>query len=160
MEPGGHEGHETTSRAAPIVTVHFDGACRRTKEGLVATYGFVVEGASLDHEGKGLAVPVGSESATNNVAEYVAAIRALEFLRTRGYHGPVDLVGDSELVLRQMSGQYRVRAAHLTALHDELRAHLATFASVRLRHVRREENRRADALSHLAFTEWRRGRGR
>ncbi|MCI4370342.1 MAG: ribonuclease HI family protein, partial [Thermoplasmata archaeon] len=119
----------------------------------VATYGFTLEGPGLEHEEFGLAVPPGSERATNNVAEYVGAIRALEFLASVGYRGPVLVFGDSQLVIRQMSGEYEVRAEHLRPYHQHLTALVERVGDVQFTWVPREENRRADALSKLAISE-------
>ncbi|MCI4356960.1 MAG: ribonuclease HI family protein [Thermoplasmata archaeon] len=135
------------------VRVHFDGACEPARGGGIATYGFVVEGADLDHEEFGLAVPPGSERATNNVAEYVAATRALEYLVSRGFRGTVIVLGDSQLVVRQMAGEYEVRAEHLRPYHEHLGNLAARVGNVRFDWVPREENTRADLLSKRAISE-------
>lgn len=145
-----------TTMDGPPVTVHFDGACQPPSGPGIATYGFTVEGPGLWHEEAGLAVPPYSERATNNVAEYTGAISALDWLRRQGYQGPVVVVGDSELVIRQMRGEYAVRAEHLRAYHDWLTRLVREFASVEWRSVPREENRRADELSKEALVEARR----
>jgi ribonuclease HI len=129
------------------VVVHFDGACQPPRGGGVAAYGFTVHGASIEHEGSGLAAPPGSPMATNNVAEYMAAIRALEYLSARGYRGPVEMLGDSQLVIRHLSGEYELRAAHLRPLLERLRLLVQGFADVQFRWIPRSENVRADALS-------------
>lgn len=133
--------------------MHFDGACDPPKGGGVATWGYTLEGSGLAHEDCGLAVRPHSAHATNNVAEYVGAIRALEWLVDRGFHGSVAVVGDSELVIRQMNGEYRVRAEHLRAYYDRLGQLGRTFASVRFEWVPRERNERADELSKLALED-------
>lgn len=135
------------------VEVHFDGACEPPKGGGVATFGFHLEGAGFLHEDSGLAVTPYSPRATNNVAEYVAATRPLEWLAAQGYSGDVVLVGDSQLVIRQMRGEYAVRAEHLKAYHEHLLRLAARFQHVEFRWVRREENARADALSKHALAE-------
>ncbi|HEV2520605.1 MAG TPA: ribonuclease HI [Thermoplasmata archaeon] len=142
-----------TTVLPPIVTVHFDGACQPPRGGGVATYGFVIEGAAFDQEEAGLAVPPGSEHATNNVAEYTAAIRALEYLSGRGYGGTVVMLGDSQLVIRQMTGEYEVRAPHLVAYHERLGSLVRRFDEVRFEWIPRESNLRADALSKLALRD-------
>ena len=131
--------------------MHFDGACEPAPGGGLATYGFVVEGENLDHEESGLAVPPWTERATNNVAEYTAAIRALEYLRSKEFNGGVLIAGDSQLVIRQMLGEYEVRADHLKAYHDHLEALGAGFTEVRWTWVPREENQLADGLSKEAL---------
>ncbi len=135
------------------VEVRFDGACDPPRGGGVATFGFVVSGAGLYHEDCGLAVRPHVLHATNNVAEYVAAIRALEWLNGQGYQGAVELVGDSQLVIRQMLGEYRVLKEHLKAYHDRLTQLVRGFSHVDYRWVPREENQRADALSKQALEE-------
>jgi ribonuclease HI len=134
-----------------LVEVHFDGACQPPRGGGVATYGFVIEGEGLEHEESGLAVRPWSESASNNVAEYVAAINALVWLRGRSFTGTVLLLGDSQLVVRQMQGEYEVRSERLRPYHDHLVKLVQEFTEVRFAWVPREENQRADALSKEAF---------
>jgi ribonuclease HI len=135
------------------VEVHFDGACAPPRGGGVATFGFHLEGAGYLHEDHGLAVRPFSEHATNNVAEYIAAIRALEWLAQQGYTSDVVLVGDSQLVIRQMQGEYEVRAEHLKAYHEHLTRLLRKFRRVEFRWVPREQNDRADALSKMALQD-------
>jgi ribonuclease HI len=132
--------------AGPVV-VHFDGACETIDGRRVAAYGYALDGPGLAHEDFGLAVPPGHVRATNNVAEYVAAICALEWLARHGFTGDVRLVGDSQLVVRQMTGEYRVRTGHLGPYRERLRQLARSFRSVEFSWVRREENVRADALS-------------
>ncbi len=133
------------------VVVHFDGACQRANAQALATYGFTIEGIGEPIEGCGLAVPPGAPHPTNNVAEYVGAICALERLRSEGFRGHVILRGDSQLVIRQMTGEYRVESEHLHAYHDRLGQLVREFALVRFEWVPREQNERADALSKVAL---------
>jgi ribonuclease HI len=135
------------------VVVHFDGACQPPKGPGIATFGLTVEGEGLYFEEHGLATTPYSEHSTNNVAEYVAAIRALEWLRSQSYRGAVTVVGDSQLIVRQMTGEYEVKTEHLRAYHDRLAQLASEFGSVEWQWVPREENRRADALSKLAIEE-------
>jgi ribonuclease HI len=136
-----------------LVTVHFDGACQPPRGGGIATYGFTVAGEGFAQEEKGLAVPPWSPRATNNVAEYVAAIRALEWLTEHGHRGPVLMLGDSQLVVRQMDGEYEVRAPHLQAYYDRLRQLAERFEEVQFRWIPRAQNLRADELSKEALED-------
>jgi ribonuclease HI len=136
--------------AAPLagpVHVHFDGACEDRGGTRIAAFGYTLEGAGLRHEDFGLAVPPGHPRATNNVAEYVGAICALEWLSRQGYVGDVRLTGDSQLVLRQLTGEYRVRAEHLRPYHERLLQLVRSFRNVEFAWVPRSENARADELS-------------
>jgi ribonuclease HI len=135
------------------VHVHFDGACQPPKGPGVATFGFTVEGEGLYFEECGLATRPFSEHSTNNVAEYVAAIRALEWLHEQGYRGSVIASGDSQLVIRQMLGEYRVESEHLKAYHAWLTRLSAEFATVQWVWVPRQQNAKADALSKMALDE-------
>jgi ribonuclease HI len=135
------------------VRVYFDGACEPARGGGLATFGYTIEGAGFDLEECGLAVRPYSERATNNVAEYAGAIQALERLHGLGYTGPVEVRGDSQLVIRQMRGEYEVRADHLRPYHDWLTALAGRFASVAWEWVPREQNQRADALSKQALAD-------
>ena len=144
---------ESTVATAFRVRVQFDGACQPLKGGGVATYGFTVDGGGFVHEESGLAAPPWTEASTNNVAEYVAAIRALEWLRDRRWIGEVVLAGDSQLVVRQMDGAYAVRSERLRAYHDQLRRLVPAFSRVRFEWVPRERNARADALSKQALDD-------
>ena len=88
--------------------------------------------------------------ATNNVAEYRALLLGLERARTRGAR-EVELIGDSELVVRQVRGEYKIKDEALRSLADEVREVLAGFDGWSIRHVRREENAAADRLVNAAL---------
>ena len=85
---------------------------------------------------------------TNNVAEYTALIRALEEARALG-GATIKIFTDSELMAHQLNGRYKVKAAHLLPLHQRACRLLALFDQASVTHVRRELNKRADALSNL-----------
>jgi ribonuclease HI len=84
-------------------------------------------------------------SATNNVAEYRALLLGIERARELGAT-ELELVGDSELIVRQVKGEYKVKDAALRELHAEAIRSLAPFESWSIRHVRRESNAEADRL--------------
>jgi ribonuclease HI len=84
-------------------------------------------------------------SATNNIAEYRALMFGLERAHALGAR-EVELIGDSELVVRQVQGEYKVRDEVLWRLHKHVIRALAEFDSWSIRHVRREENEAADRL--------------
>ena len=91
-------------------------------------------------------------TATNNEAEYRAAITALEAALALGA-SRLELRMDSELVVRQMSGRYRVRNPRLGRLHARMLALRQRFDEVVVRHVPRTENKLADALANQALTQ-------
>jgi ribonuclease HI len=84
-------------------------------------------------------------TATNNVAEYRALLLGIERARELGA-SELDLIGDSELIVRQVKGEYKVKDATLRELHGEVRKALRPFESWSIRHVRREQNAEADRL--------------
>lgn len=88
--------------------------------------------------------------ATNNVAEYRALLRGLERARALGAD-EVEVVGDSELVAKQVTGRYKVKHAGLKPLHAEALQALAQFPRWRVRTVPRAQNAAADALVNAAL---------
>lgn len=88
--------------------------------------------------------------ATNNVAEYRAVIAGLEAAQ-RFQPRAVELRADSELVIRQLEGRYRVRNPGLQPLYHRVRDLLSGFEEVTLRHVPRAQNADADALVNAAL---------
>jgi ribonuclease HI len=103
---------------------------------------------SAGHEVHGVSRRIGR--ATNNEAEYRAAIAGLEAALALGARD-VELVMDSELVVRQLNMRYKVRNPSLRRLFGRIKDLQWRFASFEVRHVRREQNRRADELANLAF---------
>jgi ribonuclease HI len=90
--------------------------------------------------------------ATNNVAEYRALMRALEEAWRLGADS-VEILADSELLVRQINGEYRVRHPNLVPLYAEVIEKLKGFSSFSIDHVPRKENARADALANWALDE-------
>ncbi|MGQ0721944.1 MAG: ribonuclease HI family protein [Candidatus Eiseniibacteriota bacterium] len=88
--------------------------------------------------------------ATNNVAEYRGAIAALEKARELGLT-ELELRMDSELIVKQLGGQYRVRQPALQQLKRRLDEVIRGFRRFRVRHVPREENGEADRLANEAL---------
>jgi ribonuclease HI len=88
--------------------------------------------------------------ATNNVAEYRALIAGLEVALGRGVER-LDVFLDSELVVKQVNGQYKVKDAGLRPLHRQACLLLSKFHEADVRHVRREQNAAADALVNQAI---------
>ena len=89
---------------------------------------------------------------TNNVAEYKALLAALDKARELGA-SEVEVISDSELLVRQMLGQYRVKNAGLQPLFAEAKLKAAGFARFAIRHTGREHNAKADGLVNHALDE-------
>jgi len=88
--------------------------------------------------------------ATNNVAEYRALLRALDEARARGAD-ELEIFADSDLLVQQVNGTYRVKSPHLIPLHEEATAALREFRRWRITHIPRQGNAAADALANKAI---------
>jgi ribonuclease HI len=93
---------------------------------------------------------------TNNVAEYAGLIEALTLARDVGATD-VEIVSDSELLVKQMLGQYKVKHPNLIPLHQKARLLTRGFQRFSIRHTLRAGNKNADRLANLAVD---RGEGR
>ena len=129
----------------PMWTLRCDGGARGNPG--PAAYGYVVldpAGREVEARGEFLG------SATNNVAEYRGLIACLDAASRHGAKA-ARVYMDSELVIRQMTGQYRVKNAGLKPLHEQARRAAAAFARIESHAVRREANSRADELVNEAL---------
>jgi ribonuclease HI len=91
--------------------------------------------------------------ATNNVAEYTAAIRGLERARELGAT-EVLLRSDSRLLVEQLAGRFKVKNPRLRELHAQARSIAAGFERIRYEHVPRERNAHADQLANRGVDDW------
>jgi ribonuclease HI len=89
---------------------------------------------------------------TNNVAEYYGLIAALDYAQQHGIRA-LRVESDSELLVRQMRGQYKVKSAELRPLFERARKMAHSFASFKIEQVYREQNAEADALANEALDE-------
>ena len=127
------------------LVVNVDGGARGNPG--PAAIGVVVSDSSgevLDELGE----PIGV--ATNNVAEYRALLRGVEWARALGAE-ELEIIGDSELVARQLTGAYKVKHPSLKPLHQEALAALGVFDRWAIRTVPRTQNARADGLVNRAL---------
>jgi ribonuclease HI len=89
---------------------------------------------------------------TNNVAEYYGLIAALDYAESHGIRA-LRVESDSELMVKQMQGQYKVKSEDLKPLFERAKKMSMGFTSFRIDHVYREQNREADALANEALDE-------
>jgi ribonuclease HI len=89
---------------------------------------------------------------TNNVAEYFGLIAALDYAQNHGIRA-LRIESDSELMVKQMRGQYKVKSEELKPLFERAKKMSLTFESFRISHVYREQNKEADALVNQALDE-------
>jgi ribonuclease HI len=137
------------------LVIRTDGAARGNP-GPAACGAVLVDAArpdSRDPDAPPLAVvarPLGTR--TNNVAEYAGVVLALRLARRLGAN-EVDLILDSNLIVQQLNGRWRVRDAKLIGLHDEARRLLTGMRRWSAAHEPRARNRAADALANLALDD-------
>src|SRR6516164_806052 len=133
-------------------TMHIDGAARGNPG--PAAYAIVLARPGLP--GIEEADTIGK--ATNNVAEYTALIEGLELATELGVK-KLAVFSDSELMVKQMRGEYRVKNEDLHPLYEEAKRLAASFVSFTITHVRREQNKRADEIGNEALDGRPRKRG-
>ena len=135
-----------------MITIYFDGLCYPKNPGGVAGYGYLVyrdsepiwRGFGGVGEGRGM---------TNNVAEYEALMAAAQWLVDEGIEDRILIKGDSELVIKQMKGQYKVSSATSKKYVPEIKR-LLQGKDVSFSWVPREENEEADKLSRMGYESY------
>lgn len=129
-----------------MITAYIDGGARGNPG--PAGYGVYIElpdGTRAElHGGLGIA--------TNNVAEYNGLLAALQWAIEHG-HPQVQIRADSELLVKQMRGEYKIKNAGLQPLAARARLMMARLEKVKFEHVRREQNTEADRLSNVGMDE-------
>lgn len=116
-----------------------------------SSYGFIIKnrgGAIVHQEGELIGVT------TNNVAEYTAVVKALEYIVKRFFRKAphkVEVVADSKLLVEQLSGRYKIKSPNLLPLFDKIKVMEFELGNVVYRSVPREQNFIADRLANLPF---------
>ena len=135
-----------------MITIYFDGLCYPKNPGGVAAYGYLAyRDGQLIHRGF-RAVGEG-RGMTNNVAEYEGLLAAAQWIEDEEIDEKIVIKGDSELVIKQMNGQYRVNSATSKKYVPEIKK-LLLGRDVSLAWVPREENEEADKLSRVAYERY------
>jgi ribonuclease HI len=129
-----------------LITAYIDGGARGNPG--PAGYGVYIQlpDGSVEELYGGLGI------ATNNVAEYNGLLAALRWAVDHG-HAIVHIKADSELLVKQMRGEYRVKHAGLQPLAAKARVLIGQLDRVTFEHVRREQNKNADRLSNAGMDE-------
>lgn len=131
--------------AGEAITAYCDGGSRGNPG--PAGYGVSIESPSGQRVGE-LSEFLGVK--TNNFAEYSALLGALEFALTQG-HKSLKVIADSELMVKQIKGQYQVKSPELRPLYDEAKRRIAKLGKFEIQHVLRNKNKRADELANEAM---------
>ena len=137
----------TQGKPQSYLVAHIDGGARGNPG--PAGYGVVLE----DEKGRPVAELrkyLGRQ--TNNFAEYSGLLAALEYAVAHGYSA-IEVLSDSELLVKQIKGIYKVRNEGLRPLYERAQQYLRGMDHFAIRHVRREQNKEADRLANLAMDE-------
>src|SRR5215467_4258286 len=143
----GEATSETKSATAAAYRINIDGGSRGNPG--PAAYGVVIRDARGETVAK-LKKYIGRF--TNNVAEYYGFIAAMDYAHSHGVRA-IRIESDSELMVKQMRGLYKVKSADLQPLYERAQKMSKAFDSFRIDHVYREQNREADALANEALDE-------
>jgi ribonuclease HI len=132
-----------------MITIYFDGLCYPRNPGGVAAYGYLVyRNSELIHKGFG---GIGEgKGMTNNVAEYEGLLAAVQWIVDEEIEDEILIKGDSQLVIKQMKGEYRVNSATSKKYVPEIKK-LLQAKRVNFVWIPREENEEADKLSRVAY---------
>lgn len=133
-------------RPGPFLTIYTDGASRDNPGEAGAGVYILQDNEPLETISRYLG------QTTNNIAEYSAAIIGLEYAVSRAA-SRVKLLADSELMVKQLNGQYKVKNQGLKPLFLKASELIAKIGSVEVQYIPREMNRQADALANKAIDE-------
>ena len=128
------------------IQISFDGSCTINPGG-IGYYGFTIhKNGALLKAGNG---EIGSNpEMSNNVAEYYGVLKALEHLDSVGEYSKITIMGDSQLIVNQLNGKWRVKSKNLKTLYNKV-VKLLKKRSYEISWIPREQNKEADLMSKL-----------
>lgn len=138
-----------------LIEVYFDGLCQPVNPGGIACYAFIVkrDGEAI-HSDHGVAGEPFSPESTNNVAEYTALVKALEWLAANNLESDrIMIKSDSQLVVNQLAGSFKVKGKRILPLYRQAMLLMSKFVDVEINWVPREQNREADMLTNIAYNK-------
>lgn len=138
-----------------MIQVNIDGLCQPINPGGIACYAFVISSnGKAIHSSYGLAGEPFSKDSTNNVAEYTALVRALEWLVDNNLASDkVEIKSDSKLVVNQLDGIYKVKGKRIIPLYKQVLLLKTKFSDIEIKWIPREENKEADRLTNIAYNK-------
>ena len=138
-----------------LIEVYFDGLCQPINPGGISCYAFVVKsGGRLLHSAYGVAGEPFSDESTNNVAEYTAFIKALQWLLENNLgRAKVEIKSDSQLIVNQLTGDYKVKSKRIISLYKQVLLLKSKFQDIQIKWIPREKNREADGLTNKAYNK-------
>lgn len=137
------------------IRIFFDGLCEPVNPGGVSTWGIAVldEAGNILHKDYGLACTPYSKYSTNNYAEYTALIKAANYCISNSING-AEFFGDSQLVVNQINGVYRVNSQNIKPLYIKAMELLRSLHAYEVAWVPREKNTLADEMSRAAYLQF------
>jgi ribonuclease HI len=138
-----------------LIEVYFDGLCQPINPGGVSCYAFIVKSEGrIIHSDYGVAAKPFSEESTNNVAEYTALAKALQWLLANNFNSrKVEIKSDSQLVVNQLTGDYKVKAKRILPLFKQVLFLKTKFQDIQIKWIPRDKNREADRLTNKAYNK-------
>lgn len=138
-----------------MIQVNFDGLCQPINPGGIACYAFIIKkNGTTIHSGYGVAGEPFSKDSTNNVAEYTALAKALEWLVANNLVSEkVEIKSDSKLVVNQLAGIYKVKGKRIIPLYKQVLLLKTKFSDIEIRWIPRGENKEADRLTNIAYNK-------
>lgn len=138
-----------------MIEVYFDGLCQPINPGGISCYAFIVKnGESTIYSDYGVAGDPFSEDSTNNVAEYTALAKALQWLLANNLGSTkVIIKSDSQLIVNQLAGDYKVKAKRIISLYKQVLILRSKFQDIQIEWIPREKNREADRLTNKAYNK-------
>jgi ribonuclease HI len=138
-----------------LIEVYFDGLCQPINPGGISCYAFLVKsGGRTIYSDYGIAVEPFSQDSTNNVAEYTALVKALQWLLEKNLGTTkVEVKSDSQLIVNQLTGDYKVKSKRIVSLYKQVLLLKRKFQDIEIKWVPREENREADRLTNKAYNK-------
>jgi ribonuclease HI len=138
-----------------LIEVYFDGLCQPINPGGISCYAFIVKSdGRIVHSDYGVAAKPFSEESTNNVAEYTALAKALQWLLANNFNSKkVEIKSDSQLVVNQLTGDYKVKARRILPLFKQVLFLKTKFQDIQIKWIPRDKNREADRLTNKAYNK-------
>jgi ribonuclease HI len=138
-----------------LIEVYFDGLCQPINPGGISCYAFVVKsGGKILHSDYGVAGEPFSDDSTNNVAEYTALIKALQWLLENNLgRAKIEIKSDSQLIVNQLTGDYKVKSKRIISLYKQVLLLKSKFQDIQIKWIPREKNREADRLTNKAYNK-------
>lgn len=135
-----------------MIEVYFDGACEPNPNGRVGYGAIILKDSRQVYEISKEYIPTASIKTTNNIAEYCAAYAAMKYLIAKSWNKlPIVMRGDSQLVIKQLSGEWKIGKGAYITIAEKSKELLKHFTQIEFAWLPRSFNDIADKLSRKAI---------